>query len=217
MLNRTFGQDHSHYTWKEHDITERAFENLVMMRGKDSKNPKGLMFISKAGLHEVSSVGDKDNSLDITLLRCFDKTVNTNGEPDGQLQGLQVFEYALMPLSKESDNELIITKDKYVSGYKYFTIPTGVKTSSNKGFDFISKGCSYLTSTVSKNTENGIIVRAVNNESWDSSFTVNFPKKPEKAYVCNNLEDVIYEVQINNNSIEVNVPKYKMINLKVIF
>ncbi len=217
LLNRPFGQDHSHYTWKEHDITERAFENLVMMRGKDSKNPKGLMFISKGGLHEVSCNGDKDNSLDITLLRCFNKTVNTNGEPDGQLQGLQVIEYALMPLSNESDNELILIKDKYVSGYKYFTIPSGVKTSSGSAFNFSSKGCSYLTTTVSKHSERSIIIRAVNNEAFDSSFILNLTNKASKAYVCNNLEDNLYEVAINNNSVEVAVPKYKMINLKLVF
>lgn len=189
ILNRRTGIDHSHYKWKETDIMEYPFENLAFIRSEDRKTPHGLMFLSKGGLHEVSCPGDQENSIDITLLRCFDKTVNTNGEPDGQLQGRQVFDYALLPISDETDSELIRRKDQYVCSYKEFTIPAGAKLISDSTFTFFPEGCTYLTSMPSKKQGSGIIIRAVNKSGEASSFTLRFAKEVKSACLCNYLED----------------------------
>lgn len=106
ILSRNVGLDNSHYNWKEADITEYAFENLAFLRD----DIHGLAFISGGGLHEISCPGDAANSMDITLMRCFSRTVGTDGEPDGELPGLLEWDYALLPLAGESNAELVRQK-----------------------------------------------------------------------------------------------------------
>lgn len=217
ILNRRTGLDHSHYNWKETDITEYPFENMVFIRSEDRKAPHGLMFLSKGGLHEVSCSGDQENSIDITLLRCFDKTVSTNGEPDGQLQGRQVLDYALLPISDETDSELVRRKDQYVCGYKEFTIPAGARLISDSAFTFSSDGCTYLTSMPSKKQGSGIIIRAVNNLGEASSFSLHFKKEVKSAILCNYLEEECSAAMVIGNDVVVDVMPYQMVNIKVGF
>lgn len=99
ILSRRCGLDHSRVRWKEADITEYSFENMAFIRDK----AQGLLFLSGGGLHEISCPADTENSMDITLLRRFRRTTGTDGERDGQLLGRQVFDYALMPISDESE------------------------------------------------------------------------------------------------------------------
>lgn len=217
ILERKTGLDNSHYNWKEADITERSFENMVFIRSDDHKNPHGLMFISKGGLHEVSCPDDKENSIDITLLRCFDKTVNTDGEPDGQLQGIQSFDYALLPISKETDCELVRIKDQYVCGYKEFTIPAGAKLMNDSAFTFISDGCTYLTCLPSRKTSLGIIIRVVNNLGEFSSLTLNFAKEVKNACLCNYLEEECGSAKVTGHVVDVTLSPYQMANIRVEF
>ena len=217
ILNRPTGLDTSHYTWKETDITEQPFESMVFIRSENESSPHGLLFISKGGLHEVSCPGDKENSMDLTLLRCFSKTVNTDGEPNGQLQGRQVFDYALIPISNETDCELVLLKDQYVCGYKEFTIPSGANLPNESAFSFSSDACTYLASMPSKKSTFSIIVRAVNNSHEASACSISFAKIIASACICNFLEEEIGSVSIKSNDVEVIVPPYKMVNIKVTF
>jgi mannosylglycerate hydrolase len=217
ILSRQTGLDHSHYTWKEADITEQSFESMVFMRSEASSAPHGLLFLSKGGLHEVSCPGDRENSIDITLLRCFNKTVNTDGEPDGQLQGRQEFDYAILPFSDETDSELVLRKDQYVCGYKEFTIPSGAYTQNESTFTFTSDGCNYTTCMPSKKTESSIIVRAVNYSDKPSVCSIRFAKEVTGACICNFLEEVTGQASVNSHVVEVTAEPYQMINVKVSF
>lgn len=217
ILDRQTGQDNSHYTWKETDITEKSFENMVYIRSESEDAPHGLLFLSKGGLHEVSCPGDHENSIDITLLRCFSKTVNTDGEPDGQLQGKQVFEYALMPITTQTDRDLVMIKDRYVCDYKAFTIPSGFKLPNESAFVFTSDSCTYLTCMPSLNFEGGIIIRAVNYSDKPASCKIAFRQKPKKASLCNYLEEEEVQLEIKAEELEVIAPPYKIINIKVSF
>lgn len=215
ILSRKTGQDDSHYTWKEHDITEKQFENMVYIRTDDKLIPHGLMFLSRGGLHEVSCPGDKENSIDITLLRCFSKTVNTDGEPDGQLQGRQIFEYALLPISDESNRDLVLMKDHYVSGYKAFTIPSGAYLHNDSAFTLSSDACTYITSMPARTSEGSIIIRVANYSGDTSSCTLHFAKDVSKACVCNYLEEETGSAIVNEKKVQVEVSAYKMANIMV--
>jgi alpha-mannosidase len=217
MISRKTGLDNSHYTWKETDITEQAFENMVFLRSDNQLSPHGLLFLSKGGLHEVSCPGDKENSIDITLLRCFSKTVNTDGEPDGELQGIQVFEYALLPISNETDCELVLQKDQYVCGYKEFTIPSGLMLPNESAFSFSSDACTYLTCMPSTKSASSIIVRVVNNSQEASACAITFAREIKSACTCNFLEEDTCTLGVRSNEVEVIVLPYKMVNIKVSF
>lgn len=100
MLERECGFSTATDDWKEAEWTERNFAGIT---GKRDAEGRGLAFISPFGLHEVAARADAAGTLDITLLRCSRRTVHTNGEPDGQLQGRQDFRFALLCLSPEDD------------------------------------------------------------------------------------------------------------------
>lgn len=211
ILSRTTGIDHSHYTWKEADISEYPFENLAFI--KDSNH--GLLFLSKGGLHEISCPGGTKNSMDITMLRCFSKTTGTNGETDGQLHKTQVIEYALMPLSSETNNEIVKIKDQYISGYYSFTIPAAKNIMHESAFHFNSENCSYITSMPSK--QSGIIIRAANYSTDKDSCTVTFAKDIETACLCDFLENKISDITFSHNHLTASVPPLKMVNLHITF
>ncbi len=215
ILNRKAGLDTSHYTWKENDITEQSFEAMVFTRSEDTTDPHGLLFISKGGLHEVSCPGDRENSMDITLLRCFNKTVNTDGETDGQLPGTHTFEYALLPISTESDCELVRRKDQYVSGYKAFTIPSGINLPNESAFTFTSNACAYITSMPAKKTPSSIIIRTVNYSEEPSACKLHFERRIVSACVCNFLEEETGPTVVEATDVTVVVPPYKIVNIKV--
>jgi alpha-mannosidase/mannosylglycerate hydrolase len=58
---------------------------------------RGLAVCSK-GLHEGGVREDGNQSVFLTILRCYGKTVFTLGEEGGQMQGRQTVEYAFMPV-----------------------------------------------------------------------------------------------------------------------
>lgn len=63
---------------------------------------RGLVAIS-TGLLETAVQDTPERSLALTLFRSTSRTVFTNGEPEGQLQGDLHFRYWVMPLSGEPD------------------------------------------------------------------------------------------------------------------
>lgn len=228
ILNRRSGLDHSHVHWKEADITEYSFADMAYIRDETG----GLLFLSGGGLHEISCPADEDNSMDITLLRCFGRTTGTNGETDGQLVGKQVFEYALMPLADETGGELVRTKDAYTAGYQTFTVPHGklpakdsftpLKNCSapdgafavkQSAFTMHSAHCAYITSLPAQS--GGILLRAANYSGQEDqcSFTLAVPV--QKACLCNFLEDKTGDALVDGQTVTFSVGAYRMATLHV--
>lgn len=216
ILERVVGINNENYTWKEHNISEKSFQNLVFMTKENTRNNNGFLFISKGGLHEVSCIGDKYNSIDITLLRAFNKTVNTDGEIDGQLQVALTFEYGFMPIVDKSNNDIVKIMNTFTSNIKAFTIPKGNKTINNSYFYIESKSCSYLTMLPSKTSENSIIIRVVNNENKKSKCKICFTLNIKQAISCNFLEDKLDTLIIVDNTIYFSVEPNKIMNIKIL-
>lgn len=210
ILERPCGFNVEHYEWKEADISEYPLESMAFLREGD----RGLLFLSGGGLHEISCPGDSENSMDITLLRCFEKTTGTNGEPEGQLPGEQVFSYAWMPISKENHRQLVTVKDQFVSGYREFTM-TGSSQTAASGLTVSSDNCAYITCLPGK--QGGVIVRLANYCGEADSCTVTFSRKAARACLCDFLENPTEEVNVRGNQVSITVPPYKMVNLQVWF
>lgn len=211
ILSRNVGLDNSHYNWKEADITEYAFENLAFLRD----DTHGLAFISGGGLHEISCPGDATNSMDITLMRCFSRTVGTDGEPDGELPGLLEWDYALLPLAGESNAELVRQKDCFVCGYRGFTIPSGKFIPEESAFTFTSKDCVYITCMSSGN--NGMLIRAANYAGKESTCSLVFCRPVKEACLCDFLSRPIGNVSVSGNQVTAAAGVYQMINILVRF
>jgi len=211
ILERKTGLATDHYDWKEADITEYSFENMAFIK----EESHGLLFLSGGGLHEISCPGDADNSMDITLLRCFGTTVDTNGEPDGQLLGKQEFSYALLPIAGESHKELVQIKDRFVTGYRAFTIDNGKGQNPESAFTLQSENCAYITCMPSR--RRGIIIRLVNYSDKSDMCMLNFAQKITGARLCDYLETPYEEALTQDNCVTIQVPPYKMVNLHVEF
>ncbi len=107
---RRVGMDHSTQNWREYDPYEKAMNGIA---GKRNPDGTGLAFVSAEGLHEVGSTADRNATLYVTLLRAFKKTVLTNGETRGQLQGTHTYKFALVPLCDTvSYADLLTVQDK---------------------------------------------------------------------------------------------------------
>lgn len=211
ILKRPCGVAADHFDWKEADITEYPFENMAFLRDGN----RGLLFLSGGGLHEISCPADGENSMDITLLRCFEKTTGTNGEPDGQLTGRQEFTYAIMPLSGESDSELVIEKERFVSGYRSFTIPEARWERAEGAISVQSDNCAYITCMPAG--KDGILLRFANYGGAEDGCSVTFAREVSQACLCDFLGNPCGEAHTDGKAVCFRVPPYKMVNLKVQF
>lgn len=207
ILTRRSGLDHSHVHWKEADITEYSFEDMAYIRDGES----GLLFISGGGMHEISCPADTKNSMDITLLRCFGRTTGTNGETDGQLLGQQVFEYALMPISNETESELVRIKDCFTAGFRAFTVPHAKTFALGSAFSMQSAHCAYITSLPAKH--GGILLRVANYSGQEDHCTFTFAVPVQKACLCNFLEEETGEALVDGNTVTFPVGAYRMATL----
>ncbi len=97
---RTLGDASSSYL--ESEVIEKNFNGIIGKRDAAG----GIAFLSQGGLHEAGALTDEDHSLAVTLLRAFRRTVNTNGETEGQLNQELHYNYVL----KCFDNSVTLTK-----------------------------------------------------------------------------------------------------------
>jgi len=93
FLEREPGREHGTLTdgWFESERVGKNFDGIVGKRD----DAGGLALLSKAGLHEAGGIPGSEGELFVTLLRAFRRTVDTDGETEGQLNKRLVWEYAL--------------------------------------------------------------------------------------------------------------------------
>ncbi|MDD2393127.1 MAG: glycoside hydrolase family 38 C-terminal domain-containing protein [Eubacteriales bacterium] len=119
FVERETGFDLGSADWKEYDKIERSFESMVFKKDNEGK---GLLFISKGGLHECAVPDDSHGSVMVTLFRSFGQTFLTNGEPDGQLLSDLEFEYRLMPFGEETSfADMIRSRDSFQTGIRSYS------------------------------------------------------------------------------------------------
>ena len=148
-------------------------------------------------------------------MRCFGRTTGTNGETDGQLPGTSVFEYALMPISDETEGELVKIRDTFTAGYHAFTIPHGKLLPGESAFTMQSLHCAYITSLPAEN--GGILLRIANYSQEEDPCSFVFFMTVQEACLCNFLEEREAEVTVSENKVSFLVGAYRMATLHVQF
>lgn len=197
LVSRPCGLYGQEYDWKEADVGERQFEDLVLKRGEDGN---GFAFFSKGGLHEVYCPAE-NGDIDVTLMRCFSTTFLTDGEPDGQLQGTVRFDYALYPVAKESDAQLFREKDAYRAGYSCFTAPVRAGTLQKAAFPSFftveSEEVVYQTCAASQTKAGAFIVRLANLTDKKAQARVRFGSAVKSAEEVDYLERHCGDAKVN--------------------
>ncbi len=94
FVRRACGDQPETADWREYGCAEKAMSGVVFKRESEKR---GLAFVSAYGLHECAVW--PDGEMDVTLLRATNHTINTEGEPDGELQGDLEYRYAIVPVS----------------------------------------------------------------------------------------------------------------------
>lgn len=139
---RKCGFDLATQNYREREPLEKQMSGIV---GK--KNGKyGFAFISQYGLHEcgVTDAGD----IFVTLLRACKRTVMTNGEPDGEQQGLLTYSYELCPFTGDTSYAALQREqDELASGI--LSVSGGKRNAA--GLEILSEGTIFSTA----NLENG--------------------------------------------------------------
>ena len=84
FIRRPDGRPHGECTryWPEAERVGNNFDGILVRRD----NQGGVALLAPEGLHEGGGVRT-DGELFVTLMRCFTRTIHTNGEMDGELQG----------------------------------------------------------------------------------------------------------------------------------
>ena len=115
LVERQVGLNPGDASAKEY-INTFPTDGLVFSRNTEHN---GLALLCP-GIYE-SCVSDPDDQLlSLTLLRCFHKTIMTDGESNGQLAGIHQFKVALLPID-HGDNAaaLLCALDQFELGVKY--------------------------------------------------------------------------------------------------
>lgn len=94
FVRRACGDQPETADWREYGCAEKATSGVFF---KCENERRGLAFISSYGLHECAVY--PDGTMDVTLLRATNHTINTEGEPDGELQEDLEYRYALLPIT----------------------------------------------------------------------------------------------------------------------
>lgn len=212
--------DYSTQDWYEPELHEKAMNGIIGKRGTDGT---GLAFVSAEGLHEGSSFDDQNKTLYVTLIRAFKRTVKTNGEVGGQIQGEHVYNFNLVPLSADvSYADLVRQQDVMGVGIisSYAEIDADSATNAPLS-NFKLSGDDILLSVIkcAEREENAIVVRMFNASDKASTATMEFANAVSSAVETNMNEEILVENKavVNGNKVSLEITPWHVSTVMVKF
>ena len=177
----------------EPEMIEKNFDGVLGKR--DEKG--GIAFLSRGGIHEGGALTDENGSLVITLLRAFGRTVQTNGETEGQVQGDRCFEYALDCFGPESCfTELFSRMQELRAPVSNYMLKTEEIAGRNEeSFITVSGGLAFTSLKPAEDGAPGaVILRLVNFERGMRSAAVSTARPVSRAVLCRLDETEVSEL-----------------------
>lgn len=98
VVERPIALPEEGHRWKELPVREQPMESWAAV----GDGRRGLAIVAP-GMKEAAVLDDADRTLALTLLRATRRTVFTDGEPEGQVQGPLSFRFRLVPLAAAPD------------------------------------------------------------------------------------------------------------------
>jgi mannosylglycerate hydrolase len=203
-------------SWRECDVPEKQMGGIV---GKKDSNGRGIAFVSPFGLHECAALDDDQGTLHITLFRSFRKTVMTNGEEGGQINGDLTFKYALTVIDDETRYaDLVRLQDQMQAEIhcidqrcdKDYQLP---ESNSYFALDSANVCLSVLKRSEQDNKE--MIVRLYNLSDSSSNATLTCYKYIESAEEVNLEEKHIQSLDHDKRSITLEFAPWKIKTVKI--
>ena len=209
FVERATDSDPDTADWKETASVEKAMNGMVLKRGENC----GLAFLSKYGLRECAVY--ENGSIDVTLLRCYRKTVGTNGEPDGQLVGTHEFEYAILPLTNDDTLSAVAKlNDELKTGL--LTVTTIGKTGASYAAGLDIQSDSFIFSTANKLAD-GMEFRLYNCADETKTGVIGLPASAKTAALTEIDGRPIKSLPITDGKIDLTLGKWKIATVKVTY
>lgn len=210
-------------SWQEQEILQKPFLNFVAV----SDSNRGLAFISGDTLHEGGVRDDYIRSIEITLLRSFNRTVGTLGERDGLEIGDIEYNYVLLPFTgnlpvneifeiveKLKSNIFCFQSGKISSG---FPKPKGKEISNLSFLEFLDKNLILSAVKPTKN-KNEFIIRVWNPVNELKQERIQLLKEIIDIKVVNLAEEELNNIknfEVNNNILTIFAKGSEIITLKI--
>ncbi len=209
VVERDTDADPDTADWKETASVEKAMNGLVYKRSEQG----GLAFVAGIGLKECAVY--ENGIIDVTLLRCYRKTVGTHGEPDGQLVGTHEFTYAILPLTEEDTKaSLVRLQDTLKAGLLHVTAYG--KTGATYEGGLAMEGDSFVFSTANKLAD-GMEFRLFNCADETKTETVTLPAGAKTATLTEIDGRPLDTLDVTDGKIALTLGKWKIATVKVTF
>ncbi|MBR0459663.1 MAG: hypothetical protein IJJ26_10545 [Victivallales bacterium] len=212
--NRENGDLTENYNEKER--VGRNFEGIVGKRDEQG----GIAFLCKAGLHEAGGVTSEDGELFVTLLRAFRRTVQTNGEVDGQLQKRLEWEYALDFFATHDQNWNLLRdlQELRVERPSYLIPSSVVATEAIPGYHLLTVGPGLVLSCLkpAADGEAGtLVLRLLNPGSQPISSWVKFPDAVRKVVACRLDETPLRDLTNDTQRFDIQIGAYAFATYRI--
>ncbi|MDX9974743.1 MAG: glycoside hydrolase family 38 C-terminal domain-containing protein [FCB group bacterium] len=204
--------------WQERVNPEKAFTSFFGVQGRwgyREDADTGLAVLSPFGLHEyaIEHAHAGASTLALTLFRSTWKTVNTAGEPDGELLGSMDFEYFLLPYKGGFDAVAALrTIAEAQAGVQVHHAEAMPETTS---FVELEEGHCVVTALKPAADIAGGVVRLWNPGDGETVARLRFAKALAKAERCNLDEAPQEELGLEDgNRVSVTVPARGLATLR---
>lgn len=208
FVEREHGIDISTQNWKEKSIQEKQTAGIVCVR--DSK--AGISFISDFGIHECAVT--KENDIYITLMRCFSRVHLHDGMPDGQIQGEHEYRYLLMPVSDETSLAELQRRQDFLQTDGL--VSNVMATEYEKEASPIKVSGENIVYSTLISGEGFNEIRIYNASDSADIAKIEFSSNVKKAELVNLDGEVKQELGIENNSISLEIGKWKLATIRYI-
>lgn len=198
----------------EAEPLEKNFSGILAR----SDGKRGMAFLNPAGLHEASCLPCDESCLYVTLFRAFRRTVNRNGEPDGELQKTLKFEYAFRffsspPEPAELYRELLRLR---CGAPVRFQSPGSAAPGPETPFLTLSGGLVFSAMKPAEDGD-GVILRLFNPSGREQRGEVNPGRPVERAALCSPAEEETAPLCCENGRIMVTAGAFRIVTLKLRF
>lgn len=204
---RTCGDDPSTSDWREYGIVQR---NMAGICAKRSCN-RGLAFVSAYGLHECGVWENGD--MDITMMRCFSKTVQTHGEPGGQLRERLEYLYRIIPYTeKDSFADLQKEQDILAAGFISVTAKGAKPVQRESMLEVAGEDIVYSTAGILP--DGGKEVRVFNDGSEHRTAVITLPVGAKQASLIELDGRHISDLPLDDRTVSFELPPFRIATVK---
>ncbi len=200
----------------ETEVPDKNFAGIVGKRDERG----GLALLAQAGLHEAGCLPGDAGELTVTLLRAFRRTVQTNGETEGQLNKELTFSYALHCFEPGCTNAMLQHRRLALSvaNSHYLIRRDFIK---NQQADSFLKLSGELAFSALKPADSGkpgeVILRLVNLSARNASGLIHWARPFRTAERCRLDETMEESLAAAGTSLSVAASPWQVVTLKFTF